>query len=106
MNKIYLVCGTTGHYEDTVEWNLCAFPDKESAEAYKQKVKDLYKALCQEFGFSPENSWSTDFNNNFLVVKKICEAMRAKGFRIVDLDCTSEAIFSVEEVPFMVALSS
>ena len=47
MDKIFLVVGDTGRYEDRVEWNVAAYPTREQAELHAlnaQAAADAYKA--------------------------------------------------------------
>jgi hypothetical protein len=41
MNKIYIVSGHTGCYDDRNEWNVYAFTDEGKAKEYQNKLQDL-----------------------------------------------------------------
>lgn len=36
--KIYIVCGMTGEYSDSFDWNVCAYTDKNIAEEHARKA--------------------------------------------------------------------
>lgn len=39
--KIYLIVGETGEYSSRREWYVCAFRDKDAAEAFAQSCRDF-----------------------------------------------------------------
>lgn len=50
MKKIYIVRGETGSWEDYRDWNVMAFPTKEKAEQYRNKVQEENERSIIEYG--------------------------------------------------------
>jgi hypothetical protein len=83
MTTLYLIYGSCGHYSDYHEWNVCAYPAKEMAEAHMRLAQDRADELertQEERGelawdqpkepnlYDPDMSW-----DNGGVSYKVCE---------------------------------
>ncbi len=56
MNKVYLVVGWGGEYDDFSEWNVKAFADKEKADALVTMLVDWHKNHRPNSLYSNTNS--------------------------------------------------
>ncbi len=48
MDTIHLVCGSTGEYSDSYEWRVAAFSTAEAAQAYIDRLQNIYKQFPQQ----------------------------------------------------------
>lgn len=48
MDTVHLVVGATGEYSDRGEWMVAAFSTAEAAQAYIERLRNLYQQFPQE----------------------------------------------------------
>lgn len=45
MKNIYIIVGSTGRYDDYIEWNFCAYADKSAADFMCNNLNEKLKEL-------------------------------------------------------------
>jgi hypothetical protein len=50
MDHIWLVCGSTGEYDDRTDWRVAAYPDEESAQKHCALANTKAEAFFKQYG--------------------------------------------------------
>lgn len=91
MKKIYVVFGSTGEFEDIIEWYLGAYNNENNA---KSRVKELNNMLgdC----YSQSKTFNSDYKSRDEIVRFIKNNVNGDKKCVIDYTGTSYNYFNLE----------
>lgn len=64
MKQIYLVHGFCGEYSDRAEWTVCAYTDKDEAQAHAERATKACKG-SKNWGWERRSKFKNPYDANF-----------------------------------------